>query len=126
MSTSQSPLFDTPPEPPLTTDLLDDSATLRHDMTCILLECHRDRNLHSPFRQEVDHTALTQFAALMARRLGPLIGGRYVPKVDERAARDVAVWAAFSGRNHLAVMHEFKISRRLLYSILARKRRALA
>ena len=101
----------------------EDAATLCHDVTCILMECHRDRNLPALFAQGVDAAALAQFAALMARRLAPLIGGRYIPKRDDRAARDVAVWAAFNGRNREEVMHNFKISRRLLYSILSRKRR---
>ena len=103
--------------------LLDDTAGLCHDMACILIECHRDRALGGLFRAGVDAAALHQVAAAMARRLGPLIGGRYVPKVDHRAARDAAVWAAFTGRNHKEVMHTYQISRRLLYSILSRKRR---
>lgn len=101
----------------------EDCESLRHDMTCILLECHRDRNLPGVFVQEVDSAALGEFAALMARRLGPLIGGRYIPKRDERALRDLSVAKAFTGRNHAQVMHDFKISKRLLYNILARKRR---
>ena len=93
-------------------------------MTCILLECHRDRNLPGVFVKDVDSDALCEFAALIARRLGPLIGGRYIPKRDERALRDLAVCKTFNGRNHLEVMRDFKISKRLLYNILARKRRA--
>lgn len=100
-----------------------EGATLRQDMTCILLECHRDRLGDGIFRADADHSALAQFAAQIARRLAPLIGGRYIPKRDERALRDAAVWRAFSGGNHREVMREFGISRRLLYSILARKRR---
>lgn len=111
------------PVPPATVALLDDAAGLCHDMACILLECQRDRALGGLFREGVDSAALAQVAAAMARRLGPLIGGRYVPKVDHRAARDAAVWVAFTGRNHREVMHSFQISRRLLYSILSRKRR---
>jgi Mor family transcriptional regulator len=38
----------------------------------------------------------------------------------------VAVWQAFTGRNHLEVMKKFEISRRLLYSILARRRKGVA
>ena len=96
---------------------------LCHDVVCILIECQRDRGLTSLFRDGLDRAALHQVATAMARRLGPLIGGRYVPKVDHRAARDAAVWAAFTGRNHKEVMHTYQISRRLLYSILSRKRR---
>lgn len=107
------------------TETMGEGATLRQDMTCILLECHRDRLGDGIFRSDADHGALAQFAAQIALRLAPLIGGRYIPKRDtERAARDAAVWLAFTGRNHLEVMREFRISRRLLYSILARRRRA--
>ena len=106
-----------------TTAPADDSATLCHDVACILIQCHRDRTPPQLFAQDIDRAALEQFAALMARRLGPLIGGRYVPKRDDRAARDAAVWAAFTGRNREEVMRSFGISRRLLYSILSRKRR---
>ena len=100
-----------------------DTATLCHDVSCILLQCHRDRVGHGVFLPDATQAALHDLAAQVARRLGPLIGGRYVPKRDERALRDVAVWAAFTGRNHQEVMREFVISRRLLYSILSRKRR---
>lgn len=104
--------------------LTQESLTLHQDVVCVLLECHRERRGDGVFHPEASETALTELAALMARRLGPLIGGRYIPKRDERAARDAAVWRAFNGRNHRDVTREFGISRRLLYSILARKRRA--
>lgn len=70
-----------------------------------------------------DLLALQAWSRAFARNLAPRIGGRYVPKRDARAARDAAVWAAFNGRNHQAVMKQFGISRRLLYSILSRRRR---
>lgn len=102
-----------------------EAATLRQDVACILIECHRDRVGDGIFHANATGYALAQFAAHIARRLAPLIGGRYVPKGDtRRAERDAAVWQAFNGRNHPDVMREFCISRRLLYSILARKRRA--
>lgn len=106
----------------------DEAATLRDDVRCILLECHRDRALqalHSAATSEAIH----QLADAVARRLAPRIGGRYVPKGQYRdgwqirAKRDAAVWVAFNGRNHADVMREFGISRRLLYSILSRRRR---
>ena len=104
------------------TDAIDDGTTLRHDVTCILLECHRDRGLHNLFRPGTTQADMNELAEVVARRLAPMIGGRYVPKRDERAARDKAVFQRFNGRNHQEVMREFGISRRLLYSILARKR----
>ena len=103
-------------------DVTEQGATLRHDVTCILIECHRDRGLHGVFHPMATQQEVARLAELMARRLGPLIGGRYVPKRDERAARDQDVWQRFNGRNHAELMREFGISRRLLYSILARRR----
>lgn len=100
----------------------EDSATLRHDVHCILLECHRDRGL-TALAANVPPEALGALADAVALRLAPRIGGRYVPKRDDRAARDARVWAAFNGRNHKDVMREFGISRRLMYSILSRRRR---
>lgn len=99
-----------------------EGASLRHDVYCILVECTRDRGLQV-FRDDVQRASVDALATLMARQLAPRIGGRYVPKRDERAARDAAVWKAFTGRNHGDVMKQFDISRRLLYSILARRRR---
>jgi Mor family transcriptional regulator len=101
-----------------------EALSLCNDMTCILVACHRDRLGDGVFRADVNQAALTELAALLARRLAPRIGGRYIPKRDARAERDVAVWQAFSGRNHKEVMREFGISRRLLYSILARRRKS--
>lgn len=104
------------------TDATDDGATLRHDVTCILIECHRDSGLHDVFHPMATRQEVERLAELMARRLGPLIGGRYVPKRDERAARDKAILQRFNGRNYSELTREFGISRRLLYSILSRRR----
>ena len=98
-------------------------ATLQLDVAMVLVECQRDRRGDGVFRPDVSARRLEEFAALVARRLAPRIGGRYVPKRDIRAARDSQVLAAFKGANHQEVMREFKISRRLLYAILARGRR---
>lgn len=100
-----------------------DPESLRHDMHCILLQCYRDRPGIDIFLPTASQADITSLAAQMARRLGPLIGGRYIPKRDDRAARDAAVWQAFDGRNHKDVMRQYNISRRLLYAILSRKRR---
>lgn len=100
-----------------------EALSLCNDMTLIVMQCHRDRMGDGVFRSDVSHADLAALSALLARRLAPLIGGRYIPKRDTRAERDMAVWQAFTGRNHKEVMHEFGISRRLLYSILARRRR---
>ena len=101
-----------------------EALSLCNDMTLIVMQCHRDRLGDGVFRSDASHADLTELAALLARRLAPRIGGRYIPKRDVRAERDAAVWLAFTGRNHKDVMREFDISRRLLYSILARRRRS--
>lgn len=108
-------------DPDDTVSLADEGASLRTDVHCILVECHRDRGL-AVFRDEVSGETIAALADVVARRLAPRIGGRYVPKRDERAARDEAVWKAWNGRNREEVMRQFGISRRLLYSILARRR----
>lgn len=101
-------------------DAIENNASLRNDVECILLECHRDRP--GIFASSVTRELLVALAGNVAQRLGPLIGGRYVPKRDERAVRNAAVRAAFTGANHAALMKKFTISRRLVYSILAQKR----
>lgn len=111
------------PEPIAAPPLDDEAATLRDDVRCILLECHRDRGLQA-LHSAATSDSIHQLADAVARRLAPRIGGRYVPKRDARALRDAAVWQAWNGRNGAQIMRDFAISRRLLYSILARKRRA--
>ena len=124
MNTPALTLFPPPSEPVLNElNPLDDGQTLCHDVTCILLEVHRDRDLSPVFERGVSRQALENFAAVMARRLAPVIGGRYIPKRDGRAARDAALWAEFTGRNHKEMMRKFNVSRTLLYSILARQPR---
>lgn len=115
---------DTTHMPIETSQHLDDEegASLHHDVLCILIECHRDQAL-SIFRADAPREAIQTLATTVARRLGPRIGGRYVPKRDDRAVRDAAVWQAFNGRNHQDVIRQFGISRRLLYNILSRRRR---
>ena len=104
----------------------DEAATLRDDVRCILLECHRDRALQA-LHGAATSDAIHQLADAVARRLAPRIGGRYVPKrgdSDARARRDAAVWQVWNGRNGAQIMRDFAISRRLLYSILSRMRKA--
>ena len=110
------------------TDATDDGATLRHDVTCILIECHRDRSLHGVFHPMATPHDVEELAEQVALRLGPMIGGRYVPKGfhrsgwEERQKRDQAILQRFNGRNYSELTREFGISRRLLYSILSRRR----
>ena len=103
----------------------DEGATLCHDVRCILLECHRDRGLQA-LRHDAPIEDIDALADAVARRLAPRIGGRYVPKRDARAQRDAAVWKAWNGRNRQQVLDEFKISKRLFYSIIARRPRRAA
>ncbi len=103
----------------------DDSATLCHDVRCILAECHRDRALEA-LRHDAPSEAIDALADAVARRLAPRIGGRYVPKRDARTQRDAAVWKAWNGRNRQQVLDEFNISKRLFYSIIARRPRGTA
>ncbi len=97
--------------------------TLCHDVVSIFQEATRDRRGDGIFSDSVNTQSLHDFADWFAARLAARIGGRYIPKRDDRAVRDAAVWKAFTGRNHKAVMTQFNISRRLLYSILARQRK---
>lgn len=96
-------------------------ATLRHDVQCVLLQYTRDRG--GAVLPRLTDAQAAEVAAGLAPLLAGRIGGRYVPKRDDRAVRDAAVWQAFTGRNHREVMVQFGISRRLLYSILSRRRR---
>ena len=108
------------------TDVIDSSLSLQADVACILLDCHRDRP--GLFAVGVSEDALTALADRVARQLGPLIGGRYVShryamERMERAQRDAAVWAAFTGDNYPALQRRFGLSRRLVYSIIAQQRK---
>ena len=101
-----------------------DRSGLRHDMACILLRYTQDRPGGGLIGRRLTEEEAMAFAADLARELAPIIGGRYVPKSENKARRDAEVWADFNGRNHQDVIRKHKISRRLLYSILARIRRA--
>lgn len=108
------------------TDVIDSSLSLQGDVACILLDCRRDHQ--HLFAAGVTDDALTRLADRVARQLGPLIGGRYVShryamERMERAQRDAAVWAAFTGDNYAALQRRFGLSRRLVYSIVAQQRK---
>lgn len=103
-------------------DEVGDGANLMGDVLCVIKECHRDRGL-AVFRDDLDDAAIAALADVVTRRLAPRIRGRYIPRWDDREKRDAEVVAAFNGRNREEVMRKFGISRRLLYSILARKRK---
>lgn len=100
--------------------------SLQLDVAMVLVQCHRDRSGDGIFRPDVSQRRLEEFAAVVARSLGRRIGGRYIPKRTPRdsiAERDAAVVAALGkGATTRQVMRDFRISRRLLYAILARTR----
>lgn len=108
------------------TDVIDSNLSLQNDVECILMDCRRDRP--HLFAAGVSDDALSKMADMVARQLGPLIGGRYVShryamERIERAQRDAAVWAAFTGDNYPALQRRFGLSRRLVYSIIAQQRK---
>lgn len=109
------------------TDVIDSSLSLQNDVECILMDCRRDRP--HLFAAGVTDDALTRLADMVARQLGPLIGGRYVShryamERMERMERDAAVWSAFTGDNYAHLQRRFGLSRRLVYSIIAQQRKA--
>lgn len=102
-----------------------ENLTLRTDVACVLIECHKDQP--AMFGRPMSHAELRKLAEVLAERLRPRIGGRYIPKMCDREQREIrneAVWRAFTGGNHTELMKRFSVSRRLLQRILADKRRA--
>lgn len=117
--TDEAELLTGAPSEPMETS---GEVSLHHEMVCIIMETARDRRdgLIKPGVTQAEASAL---AADLVRRLAPCIGGRYITKRDEKAARDAAVWREFNGRNHVELMRKHQISRRLFYSIIARMRK---
>lgn len=107
-------------------DALENSLTLQSDVEVILLECHRDRP--GLFAQNMTREVLAALASRVAGQLGPLISGRYVShryamEQMQREQRNEEVWAAFTGNNYAELMRRFGLSRRLVYAIIAQKRK---
>lgn len=102
----------------------EESHSLRLDVECALREAHREKP--AIFGRPLSQQELRDLAVMVAEKLSPRIGGRYIPKFGDREARELrnaAVCKAFTGGNHAQVMREFNISRRLLYYILAEDRK---
>ena len=102
----------------------EESYSLRLDVECALREAHREQP--EIFGRPLTPQELRDVAVMVADKLRPRIGGRYVPKTadrEERAVRNAAVLQAFNGNNREQVMREFNISRRLFYCILAEDRK---
>lgn len=104
-------------------DATENSVSLRHDLVAVLMEFHRSQQMNDVFRKDVSIADIATLGEAMAYRLGSALGGQYVPKRAARDARDAAVVKQFNGKNHAELMVKFAISRRLVYSILARKRK---
>lgn len=101
----------------------EESYSLRLDVECALREAHREQP--EIFGRPLTPQELRDVAVMVADKLRPRIGGRYVPKTadrEERAVRNAAMLQAFNGNNREQVMREFNISRRLFYCILAEDR----
>lgn len=102
----------------------EESHSLRLDVECALREAHREKP--AIFGRPLTPQELRDLAVMVADKLRPRIGGRYVPKTadrEERAVRNAAVLQAFNGNNREQVMREFNISRRLFYCIIAEDRK---
>jgi len=63
---------------------------------------------------------------LVARRLAETLGGAtlYMPKADalERHDRDVEIWRAFSGRNHVELARQHGVTTIHIYRIIRQMR----
>ncbi|MEJ5896348.1 Mor transcription activator family protein [Aquabacterium sp. G14] len=104
--------------------LNEESYSLRLDVECALREAHREQP--AIFGRPLSQQELRDLAVMVAEKLRHRIGGRYVPKMADREAREArnaAVLKAFNGNNREQVMREFNISRRLFYCILAEDRK---
>jgi Mor family transcriptional regulator len=101
-----------------------DHPTLCADIESVIHEALRDKTVSDYFRQDLNEIRRRHLASWVSIRVAMKIGGRYIPKkVDDRAARNAAVVQAFTGNNHADLMRDFRISRRLVYNIVARVRR---
>lgn len=56
----------------------------------------------------------------IARALARRLGGLYIHKTEMRAERDKAILAKFNGSNHKALAHEFSVSLKTVYNVIAR------
>lgn len=111
----------------MTAETEDNTGTvLRHELACILLNYTMDRPGGGLMGKRLTREEASTLAAELSPYMAPLVSAtsRVVRMADVKAERDSAVWRMFRGNNHAEVMRKFTISRRLLQSILARKRRS--
>ncbi len=115
-------------QPVLTGDeenrIAQDHPTLCADIAAVFNEALHDKTVGQFFRDNLDERQRRYLVAWASIRVAMRVGGRYIPKkADDRALRNAAVVQAFTGNNHTDLMRQFRISRRLVYSIVARVRR---
>ena len=110
----------------MTEETKDQGTVLRHELACILLNYTMDRPGGGLMGKRLTREEASTLAAELSPYMAPLVSAtsRVVRMADVKAERDSAVWRMFRGNNHAEVMRKFTISRRLLQSILARKRRS--
>ena len=103
-----------------------DGTVLRHELACILINYTMDRPGGGLLGKRLTRDEASTLAADLAPYMTPLVSAtsRVVRMSDVKIERDAAVWRMFKGDNHAEVMRKYTISRRLLQSILARKRRS--
>jgi len=101
-----------------------DHPTLCADIAAVFAEALRDKTVAGFFRPDLSEQQRRHLVAWASIRVAMRVGGRYIPKkADDRALRNAAVVQAFTGNNHADLMRSFRISRRLVYNIVARVRR---
>ena len=102
----------------------DRGTALRHEVACVLLNYTRSKPGGGLIGRRLTHDEASALAADLSCHFASIVNAtsRVVRMDDVRAERDAAVMRIFNGSNHSSVMQEFGISRRLLYSILARNR----
>lgn len=106
------------------TRITQDHPTLCADIAAVFTEALRDKTVAGFFRADLTEQQRRHLVAWSSIRVAMRVGGRYIPKkADDRALRNAAVVQAFTGNNHADLMRDFRISRRLVYNIVARVRR---
>ena len=106
------------------TRVAQDHPTLCADIAAVFSEALRDKSVAGFFQPDLTEQKRRHLVAWVSVRVAMRVGGRYIPKkADDRALRNAAVVQAFTGNNHADLMRSFRISRRLVYNIVARVRR---
>lgn len=108
------------------TRVAQDHPTLCADIASVVTEALRDKSVSGFFHPDLTEQKRRHLVAWVSVRIAMRVGGRYIPKkIDDKALRNAAVEQAFTGNNHKDLMREFRISRRLVYSLTAPKSKKL-